>query len=134
MMEGSTTATQQPLTAVIVGTGFGGIGMAIKLRQAGITDFVMLEKSDQIGGTWRDNTYPGAACDVPSPLYSFSFEQDFDWPRFYSGQQDIHRNQQHCVTKYKLIPHVRLNTEVRRTAFDERRGLLGDRNRRQNCQ
>ena len=64
MMEGSTTATQQPLTAVIVGTGFGGIGMAIKLRQAGITDFVMLEKSDQIGGTWRDNTYPGAACDV----------------------------------------------------------------------
>ena len=149
MTDRRTTATQQPLTAVIVGsrcglfpsrsqagedTGFGGIGMAIKLRQAGITDFVMLEKSNQIGSTWRDNTYPGAACDVPSPLCSFSFEQDFDWPRFYSGQQDIHRNQQHCVTKYKLIPHVRLNTEVRRTAFDERRGLLGDRNRRQNCQ
>jgi len=123
MTERNTMATQQPLTAVIVGTGFGGIGMAIKLRQAGITDFVMLEKSDQIGGTWRDNTYPGAACDVPSPLYSFSFEQDFDWPRFYSGQQDIHRYQQHCVTKYKLTSHVRLNTEVRRAAFDERRGL-----------
>jgi len=123
MTERSTTATQQPLTAVIVGTGFGGIGMAIKLRQAGITDFVMLEKSDQIGGTWRDNTYPGAACDVPSPLYSFSFEQDFDWPRFYSGQKDIHRYQQHCVINYKLTPHVRLNTEVRCAAFDERRGL-----------
>jgi cation diffusion facilitator CzcD-associated flavoprotein CzcO len=123
MTDRSTTTTQQPLTAVIVGTGFGGIGMAIKLRQAGITDFVMLEKSDQIGGTWRDNTYPGAACDVPSPLYSFSFEQDFDWPRFYSGQKDIHRYQQHCVTKYKLTPHVRLNTEVRCAAFDERRGL-----------
>jgi len=123
MTERSTTETRQPLTAVIVGTGFGGIGMAIKLRQAGITDFVMLEKSDQIGGTWRDNTYPGAACDVPSPLYSFSFEQDFDWPRFYSGQRDIHAYQQHCVAKYKLLPHVRLNTEVRRAAFDERRGL-----------
>ena len=123
MMGRDNTATQQPLTAVIVGTGFGGIGMAIKLRQAGITDFVLLEKSDRIGGTWRDNTYPGAACDVPSPLYSFSFEQDFDWPRFYSGQRDIHRYQQHCVAKYGLMPHVRLNTEVRRAAFDERCGL-----------
>jgi cation diffusion facilitator CzcD-associated flavoprotein CzcO len=122
-MKRDDTAIQQPMTAVIVGTGFGGIGMAIKLREAGITDFVLLEKSKQIGGTWRDNTYPGAACDVPSPLYSFSFEQDFDWPRFYSGQRDIHRYQQHCVTKYGLMPHVRLNTEVRRATFDEHRGL-----------
>jgi len=142
-----TTATQQPLTAVIVGsrcglfpsrsqagedTGFGGIGMAIKLRQAGITDFVMLEKSNQIGGTWRDNTYPGAVCDVPSPLCSFSFEQDFDWPRFYSGQ--------HSPLPAALRHQVQADAarspehEVRRTAFDERRGLLGDRNRRQNCQ
>ncbi|MGO9943656.1 MAG: flavin-containing monooxygenase [Rhodoblastus sp.] len=114
---------RQPLTAAIIGTGFGGIGMAIKLRQAGITDFVMLEKSDRIGGTWRDNTYPGAACDVPSPLYSFSFEQDFDWPRFYSGQSDIHRYQQHCVDKYGLTPHVRFHSEVRRADFDGQRGL-----------
>ena len=121
MTERSTTETRQPLTAVIVGTGFGGIGMAIKLRQAGITDFVMLEKSDQIGGTWRDNTYPGAACDVPSPLYSFSFEQDFDWPRFYSGQQDIHRYQQHCVAQW--LCRTSPEHEVRRAAFDERRGL-----------
>ena len=114
---------QRPLTAVIVGTGFGGIGMAIKLRQSGIFDFVMLEKSDEIGGTWRDNTYPGAACDVPSPLYSFSFEQDFDWPRFYSRQPDIHRYQRHCIEKYKLAQHVRLSTEVTRAEFDEARGL-----------
>jgi cation diffusion facilitator CzcD-associated flavoprotein CzcO len=92
-MKRDDTAVQQPMTAVIVGSGFGGIGMAIKLRQAGISDFVLLEKSAQIGGTWRDNTYPGAACDVPSPLYSFSFEQEFDWPRFYSAQPDIHRYQ-----------------------------------------
>jgi len=113
----------QPLAAVIVGSGFGGIGMAIRLRKSGITDFVLLEKSDEIGGTWRDNTYPGAACDVPSPLYSFSFEQDFDWPRFYSRQQDIHRYQLHCVAKYGLTPYIRLNTEVRRAAFDEQSGL-----------
>jgi len=115
-------AFQQPMTAVIVGAGFGGIGMAIKLRQAGIFDFVMLEKSGEIGGTWRDNTYPGAACDVPSPLYSFSFEQDFDWPRFYSRQPDIHRYQRHCVEKYRLAEHIRLNTEVVRAEFDESRG------------
>jgi len=75
------------------------------------------------GGTWRDNTYPGAACDVPSPLYSFSFEQDFDWPRFYSGQSDIHRYQLHCVDKYGLTPHVRFRSEVRRAEFDEQHGL-----------
>lgn len=109
--------------AVIVGTGFGGIGMAIKLREAGITDFVVLEKSDQIGGTWRDNTYPGAACDVPSPLYSFSFEQDFDWPRFYSQQPDIHRYLLHCATRYGLMSHIRLNTQVQRARFDEANGL-----------
>lgn len=116
-------ALRQPLTAAIIGTGFGGIGMAIKLLQAGITDFVMLEKSDRIGGTWRDNTYPGAACDVPSPLYSFSFEQDFDWPRFYSGQNDIHRYQLHCVEKYGVTPYVRFHSEVRRADFDEQLGL-----------
>src|SRR4029077_20413286 len=114
---------QKPFMAVIVGTGFGGIGIAIKLREAGIADFVMLEKSKALVGAWRDHTSRGAACDVPSPLYSFSFEQDFDWPRFYSGHRDIHRYQQHCVTKYKRKSHVRLNTEVRRAAFDERRGL-----------
>jgi cation diffusion facilitator CzcD-associated flavoprotein CzcO len=123
MMKRDDMVMSKPLMAVIVGTGFGGIGMAIKLRQAGITDFVILEKSNDIGGTWRDNTYPGAACDVPSPLYSFSFEQDFDWPRFYSGHQDIHRYQRHCVDKYGLMPHVRLSTEVRRAAFDEASGL-----------
>ena len=114
---------EQPLTAAIIGSGFGGIGMAIKLQEAGITDFLVLEKSGDIGGTWRDNTYPGAACDVPSPLYSFSFEQGFDWPRFYSRQPDIHRYQQHCVAKYGLMRYVRLNTEVQRAEFDERAGL-----------
>ena len=113
----------EPITAVIVGAGFGGLGMAFQLRRAGVTDFVILERSDQIGGTWYDNSYPRAACDIPSPLYSFSFEQDFDWPRFYSGQADIHRYLRHCAEKHGLMRHVRLNSELRRATFDEQRGL-----------
>src|ERR1700693_2377 len=114
---------QKPLTAAIIGSGFGGIGMAIKLQEAGITDFVILEKSGEIGGTWRDNTYPGAACDVPSPLYSFSFEQSSVCPRFYSRQPDIHRYQQHCVAKYGLMRYVHLNTDAQCASFDEDSGL-----------
>ena len=107
----------------LVGAGFGGLAMAFQLRRAGVTDFLILERSDQIGGTWYDNSYPRAACDIPSPLYSFSFEQDFDWPRFYSGQADIHRYLRHCAEKHGLMQHVRLNSELRRATFDEQRGL-----------
>ena len=74
---------------VIVGSGFSGIGMGIFLKKAGRNDFLILEKAADIGGTWRDNNYPGAACDVPSHMYSFSFEQNPDWSRFYSGQAEI---------------------------------------------
>ena len=68
-------------SVLIIGSGFGGLGMAIKLKQASFTDFTLLEKSDRVGGTWRDNTYPGAACDVQSHLYSYSFEPKHDWSR-----------------------------------------------------
>ena len=74
---------------VIVGSGFAGIGMAIQLRRAGVTDFVILEKADEIGGTWRDNTYPGCACDIPSHMYSFSFEPKPDWQHMWSFQPEI---------------------------------------------
>jgi cation diffusion facilitator CzcD-associated flavoprotein CzcO len=74
---------------VIVGAGFGGIGMALALRRAGIEDFLVLERADDVGGVWRDNTYPGAACDVPSSLYSYSFAPNRTWPRRYAGQADI---------------------------------------------
>ncbi len=102
-----------PLSVAIVGTGFAGIGMAIRLKQAGIHDFVMFEREGRIGGTWRDNTYPGAACDVPSVLYSFSFEPGFAFPRFYARQPDILAYQEHCVRKHGLEAHVRLNCGVR---------------------
>lgn len=69
---------------LIVGAGFTGIGAAIKLSEADVDDFVILERSDRVGGTWRDNTYPGAACDVPSLLYSYSFVKNSSWSRAYS--------------------------------------------------
>eukprot|EP01031_Cornospumella_fuschlensis_P002486 gene2486-3108_t len=79
-----------PLRVLIIGAGFGGLGLAIRLQQCGIEDFLILEKADDLGGTWRDNTYPGAACDVPSHLYSFSFEPKLDWSRKFAPQAEIH--------------------------------------------
>src|SRR3712207_9396250 len=73
----------------IVGSGFSGLGMAIRLRQEGFEDFVVLERADDVGGTWQANTYPGCACDVPSHLYSFSFAPNPDWSQTYSGQREI---------------------------------------------
>ena len=73
----------------IIGSGFSGLGMAIRLKQAGTNDFVVLERADEVGGTWQANTYPGCACDVPSHLYSFSFAPNPDWSRTYSAQPEI---------------------------------------------
>lgn len=97
---------------IIVGSGFSGLGMAIELKNSGRHDFVILEKAADIGGCWRDNTYPGCGCDIPSHLYSFSFEQRPDWSRKYPLQREIHQYLQHCVEKYALAPHLRLNAEV----------------------
>ena len=77
-------AEKRDFRVAIVGTGFSGLGMAIRLKQEGIEDFVVFERADDVGGTWRDNTYPGAACDVPSHLYSFSFAPNPDWSRTFS--------------------------------------------------
>src|SRR5689334_1364598 len=89
-----------PLTAIIIGTGFAGIGMAIALQKAGVENFVILEKKHDVGGVWRDNTYPGAACDVPSHLYSFSFEPNPGWSRVFAPQGEIHNYLQRCADKY----------------------------------
>ncbi len=97
---------------VIIGTGFSGLGMGIRLRQAGYTDFVILEQSDDIGGTWHENHYPGCACDVQSALYSFSFEPNPDWSRMFARQEEIKAYLKHCAEKYNLMPHIRLNTHV----------------------
>ena len=104
---------------VVIGAGFGGIGLGIKLKAAGLDDFVILEKSDSVGGVWRENRYPGAACDVPSHLYSFSFEPRADWPRKFADQADILDYLIHCTRKYGLAPHIRFGAEVTEARWDE---------------
>jgi cation diffusion facilitator CzcD-associated flavoprotein CzcO len=111
----------EPVSVVIVGAGFGGIGMAIRLRRAGVHDFAVLERSNDLGGTWRDNTYPGAACDVPSHLYSFSFERRVDWSRRFPPQQEILGYLRRCAAKYGIDP--RFGTEVTEASFDETAAL-----------
>lgn len=106
---------------LIVGTGFGGIGAAVELKRAGFHDFTVLERAQEPGGVWRENTYPGAACDVPSPLYSFSFEPNPFWPRRYSGQRDIHAYLKHVIEKYGIDKHIRYGREVTTAAFDQDR-------------
>jgi cation diffusion facilitator CzcD-associated flavoprotein CzcO len=92
------------------------------LKRAGIESFTILEKASDIGGTWRDNSYPGAACDIPSHLYSFSFEPKADWSRSYSPQQEIQDYLRHCVEKYDLRRHMRFDCEVTGAEFDAATG------------
>lgn len=108
---------------VIVGGGFAGIGMAIRLRRMGIESFTIYEAGDTPGGTWRDNTYPGAACDVPSHLYSFSFEPNPAWSRTYGTQQEILAYLLHCVRKYDVERFIRCRARVAAARFDETRRL-----------
>src|SRR5262245_51743597 len=110
------------LDAVIVGAGFSGICAGIQLRRAGIEDFVILEKATSVGGTWRENTYPGAACDVPSHLYSYSFEPNPRWSRAYGKQAEILAYLEHCADKYGLRPHLRFGRHVSKARFDEAHG------------
>jgi cation diffusion facilitator CzcD-associated flavoprotein CzcO/acetyl esterase/lipase len=109
-------------TVAIVGAGFGGIGLGMTLKTAGIDSFTIFERADGIGGVWRDNTYPGAACDVPSHLYSFSFEPNPDWTRVYSPQPEILDYLERCVERYGIGPNLRLGTEVTRADFDAESG------------
>ena len=103
----------------IVGSGFSGLGMAIKLKQQGYDDFLVFEKANAIGGTWRDNTYPGCACDVPAHLYSFSFALNPNWSRAYAPQPEIGVYLQRCAERFGIMPHIRCNAEVRDATWDE---------------
>ncbi|MEU8378051.1 NAD(P)/FAD-dependent oxidoreductase [Streptosporangium sp. NPDC048865] len=106
----------------IIGAGFGGLCMAIQLEKAGIRSYTIFEKGAGVGGTWRDNTYPGAGCDIPSHLYSFSFERYTSWTRRYAAQPEILRYLEGCADKYGLRPRIRLNTAVTSAVFDESLG------------
>jgi cation diffusion facilitator CzcD-associated flavoprotein CzcO len=106
----------------IIGSGFGGLAAAIELKRAGYDDLVLFEKGDEVGGVWRENTYPGAACDVPSPFYSFSYEPNPRWPRRFSPQPAILDYLKAVADKYDVRRHIQFHTEVTAADFDEETG------------
>ena len=107
------------LRIAIIGAGPGGLCMGIRLKGAGFDDFEILEKAGGVGGTWYHNRYPGCACDIPSHLYSFSFELKRDWSRPYAPQPEILAYLEHCAEKYGLLPHCRFGDAVQRARWDE---------------
>jgi cation diffusion facilitator CzcD-associated flavoprotein CzcO len=109
---------EQRTDVAIIGAGFGGLAMAKRLLDEGTTDFLVLEKGDDVGGTWRDNTYPGAACDVPSHVYSLSFAPNPDWSAVFSTQSEIFAYLQRVASDHGIAPHIRFGTEVKDAAWD----------------
>jgi len=107
----------------IVGTGFAGLGLAIRLKEQGIEDFVLIERAHDVGGTWQANTYPGCQCDVPSHLYSFSFAPNPDWTRTYSRQPEIWHYLRNVATTYGLYPHIHFGHDLTNAAWDDERQL-----------
>jgi cation diffusion facilitator CzcD-associated flavoprotein CzcO len=103
----------------IVGAGFGGLGAAIKLREAGFDDIVVLERRESVGGTWWDNTYPGCACDVPAHLYSFSFALNPDWSRMFAPQPEILAYLQRTAEERGILPFIRFGTELLEARWDD---------------
>src|ERR1700755_847075 len=119
-------AREHTYTTLIVGAGFTGLGTAIKLAEAGLADtddIVILERADRVGGTWRDTTYPGASCDVPSLLYSYSFVKNPTWSRTYSPAPEICRHLEDMATKFDIRRHIRFKHEVVDLTFDEDAGV-----------
>jgi cyclohexanone monooxygenase len=106
----------------IIGSGFGGLCMAIRLKQAGVEDFTLFERGERLGGTWRDNTYPGAACDVPSHLYSFSFAPKPDWTRRFAEQPEILAYLEDCADRFDVRRHIRFGVAITEARFDEAAG------------
>ena len=108
---------------LVIGAGYGGVGVGITLLKEGIDDFIIIEAEDDVGGTWRTNRYPGCACDVPSHLYSYSFEPNPEWPQAFSEHADIERYIQHCTDKYGVRSKIRFGTRVVGARFDGASGL-----------
>src|SRR5690625_5299580 len=115
-------STHHVQDVIVVGTGFAGLCMGIALKQMGTEQFLLLERANEVGGTWRDNTYPGAACDVPSHLYSLSFAQEFDWSRSFGTQPEIADYQRSVAVEQGLYPYIRFRTEMVDARWDEAAG------------
>lgn len=116
---------EQRVHVAVIGAGLSGIAAAVKLRRSGISDFVVLEKADRVGGTWRDNTYPGCAVDIPAPVYSFSFRPNPDWSRNFVSQPELLAYIEDTVAEFDLADRIRLSTELVEAAWcDQRRRWL----------
>src|SRR5215210_5774071 len=109
-------------SVVVVGGGFGGVGAAVMLRRAGHTDVTVLERGERVGGVWHHNTYPGAACDIPSHLYEFSFAPNPRWSRRYAPQAEIQAYLEDVARRYGVFERIRTGTEVESASWDEERG------------
>lgn len=119
MFKNDETTGPRDVRVAIVGGGLGGIGAAVMLRRAGVDDVVVLERADEVGGTWRDNTYPGCACDVPSALYSFTFAPNPAWGRLYARQPEIRAYARAVARDHGVEPHVALGADVLGARWDE---------------
>ncbi|MDP2310580.1 MAG: NAD(P)/FAD-dependent oxidoreductase [Pseudomonadota bacterium] len=115
--------SDQNLHVLIIGAGFAGIGLAHRLMRGGLRDFTILERAPSVGGTWRDNTYPGLACDIPSHLYSYSFAPNPDWSRFFAPQPEIRAYLERCADMHGIRSHIRFEVGAIRADFDEGTGL-----------
>ena len=113
------TADRRDFRVAILGAGFGGLGMAIRLKETGFGDFVVFERDEEVGGTWWANTYPGCQCDIPSHLYSYSFALNPEWSRTYPLQPEIRDYLRECADRYGVRPHLRLGCAIERAEWDE---------------
>jgi cation diffusion facilitator CzcD-associated flavoprotein CzcO len=121
---GSSPGEARPLRFAIIGAGMAGILSAVKLNEAGLTDYTVYEKGDQVGGTWRENTYPGLACDVPSHLYSYSFALTPDWSHRFSPGPEIRSYFERVAREHDVLPHVRFGDEVTSCTFTNGKWVL----------
>lgn len=112
-------APSDSIDIAIIGSGFAGLCMAIKLKEAGLTDFFIAEQAQTLGGTWRDNHYPGCACDVQSHVYSFSFAPNPNWTRQFAAQPEIRAYLEDCAKRFELAPYLRFGMGLQRAVFDE---------------
>ncbi len=121
MIQGSVQdrSDMEETDVAIIGAGFSGLCMGIRLKQDGRENFTILEQAGDVGGVWRDNTYPGCACDVPSPLYSYSFEQQASWSQLYAPHDEIHAYIGRCADKYGVREHIQFNTQIISMRYDE---------------
>jgi cation diffusion facilitator CzcD-associated flavoprotein CzcO len=121
----SDTSSGHPdrLRVAIIGSGFSGLCLAMRLKQSGIESFTILEKAERLGGTWRENTYPGCSCDIMAFAYCFSFEQKTDWSRKWVPHDEILGYMDHCAEKYEILPHCRFGSEVQAARFDPEAGV-----------